>query len=308
MAVHRRRFNTLLAGAAGSAALGRLGALGAQQPGSARADIYANVGPRLLRYRIGDDVKSLVEIGDPIVVPEELQEACQWGRHFYVASSDAHTAENPRNHYLNAFEVDSSGALAPIGDAVRLRHRPIYITVDHQGEYLLSAFNDPSSIAVHRLNADGSIGAEVRQEATLDTGVYAHQIRVMPSGRAVILPARGNQGIPGEREEDRGALKIFGYANGQLTNRQSVAPNGGREFRCRHVEFHPSGRWVYVVIESQNELHTFSIEDDRLSAEPLFVTNLLASPTRSQPGASSVGDPYAPHQRQDSLRRESRSG
>jgi len=282
--LHRRTFNAWLAGAAGSAALGRLGVLAAQQPGGARADVYASVGPRLLRYTIAADGKSLAELGEPIVLSEEIQEACQWGRHVYVASSDAHTVENPQNHYLNAFAVDSSGALQPIGDAVRLRHRPIHITVDHQGEHVLSAFNEPSSIAVHRLNADGSIGTEVRQEATLDTGVYAHQIRVMPSGRAVILPARGNQGVPGRREEDRGALKIFGYAGGQLTNRQSVAPNGGREFRCRHVEFHPSGKWVYVVVESQNELHTFGIDDDRLSAEPLFVTNLLASPTRPTSG------------------------
>ena len=279
--MHRRRFNALLAGAAGSAALGRLGA---RQPASVRADIYANVGPRLLRYRIAGSGKSLAEVGTPIVLPEEVQEACQWGTHLYVASSDAHTAASPRNHYLSSFEVDSSGALQPMGDTVRLRHRPIHITVDPRGECLLSAFNEPSSIAVHRLNADGSIGAELRQEATLDTGVYAHQIRVMPSGRAVILAARGNQGIPGVREEDRGALKIFGYASGQLANRQSVAPNAGREFRCRHIEFHPSGKWLYVVIESQNELHTFSIEDDRLSAEPRFVTSLLAPPARSRPG------------------------
>ena len=282
--MHRRRFNSLLAGAAGTAALGRLGCTSAQPLGSVRADIYANVGPRLNRYRIADDGTSLEELGDPIVLPEEVQEACQWGRYLYVASSDEHTAKNPRNHYLNAFEVDSSGGLEPIGDAVRLRHRPIHITIDHPGEYLLAAFNNPSSIAVHRLSADGSIGEEIRQETTLDAGVYAHQIRVMPSGRAVILPARGNQGIPGVRDEDRGALKIFSYDDGQLENRQSVAPNGGREFRCRHVEFHPSGRWVYVVIESQNELHTFSIDNDRLSAEPRFVTNLLASSARSRQG------------------------
>ena len=279
--MHRRRFNALLVGAAGLAALGRLGA---RQPGNVRADIYANVGPRLLRYRIASDGKSLAEIGGPIALPEEVQEACQWGRYLYVASSDAHTTASPRNHYLSAFEADSSGALEPIGDAVRLRHRPIHITVDARGEYLLSAFNEPSSVAVHRLNASGSIGTEIRQRATLDTGVYAHQIRVMPSGRAVILAARGNQGIPGVREEDHGALKVFGYAGGQLVNRQSVAPNGGREFRCRHMEFHPSGKWLYVVIESQNELHTFRIEGDRLSTEPLFVTSLLAPPARSRPG------------------------
>ncbi len=268
----------------GAAALGRLGAVAAQPQRRVRADIYANVGPRLQRYRIADDVESLTQIGDPIVLPEEIQEACQSGRYFYVASSDEHTAANPQNHYLNAFVVDSSGAIEPIGDVVRLRHRPIHITVDHGGEYLLAAFNNPSSIAVYRLNANGSIGDEVEQTAPLDAGVYAHQIRVMPSGRAVILPARGNEGVPGRRNEDLGALKIFDYANGQLTNKQSVAPNGGRDFRCRHVEFHPSGQWVYVVIEAQNELHTFSIDNDRLSAEPVFVTNLLASSTQSRPG------------------------
>jgi 6-phosphogluconolactonase len=282
--VRRRSFNAGLASAAGSLALGRLGAVGAQQKPNVRADIYASVGPRLLRYRIAEDGTSFTEIGEPIVLPEEIQEACQWGRHLYVASSDAHTASNPRNHHLNAFEVDSSGGLEPIGDAVRLRYRPIFIAADRRGEYLLSAFNEPSGVAVHRLNADGSIGNEAPQQATLDTGVYAHQIRVLPSGRAVIVPARGNQGVAGKKEEDPGALKIFAYANGQLTNRQSVAPNGGREFRCRHVEFHPSGKWVYVVIESQNELHTYAIEDDQLSAEPTFVTTLLAAPGRAKPG------------------------
>jgi 6-phosphogluconolactonase len=281
--VHRRTFNALLTGAAGAAALGRFGTLAAQQA-TARADFYANVGPKLLRYRVADDARSLIEVGDPVVLPEEVQEAYPWGRFLYVATSDAHTAREPRNHYLHALEVDSSGALQPVGDAVRLRYRPIYITVDQRGEHVLSAFNEPSSVAVHSLAADGSIGAEVPQTATLDAGIYAHQIRVMPSGRAVIVPARGNEGIADRKEEDRGALKIFGYENGQLTNRQSVAPNGGRGFRCRHVEFHPSGRWAYVVIESQNELHTYRIADDRLSPEPVFVTSVLAAATRSQPG------------------------
>ena len=215
---------------------------------------------------------------------EEILEAWQWRSTLYVASSDEHTAQTPRNHYLDALAVDASGGLHRIGETVRLRHRPIHITVDNRGEHVLSAFNRPSGVAVHRLNTDGSIGSEVAQAAALDTGVYPHQIRVLPSGRAVIVPARGNQAIAGQREEDRGALKIFSYTDGQLSMSQSVAPNGGREFRCRHVEFHPSGRWVYVVIEAQNELHTFSIDDDRVSAEPVFVTSLLARPGRARAG------------------------
>ena len=166
--MHRRKFNAWLAGAAGSAALGRLGALAAQPPSRVRADIYANVGPRLLRYRIADDGKSLVELGQPIVVAEEIQEACQWGRHFYVASSDEHTAANPRTIISTPSksirrERSSRSALRSACAIGRSTSRSTIA-----GEHVLAACNDPSSIAVHRLNADGSIGAEVRQQATLD--------------------------------------------------------------------------------------------------------------------------------------------
>jgi 6-phosphogluconolactonase len=284
MAVQRRRFNQWLAGAAGAAALGRFGVVAAQPRTGARADFYANVGAKLLRYRVAEDVGSLAEVGEPLALPDEVQEAWPHGKFLYVATSDLHTAKEPRNHLLHTLAVDSSGALKPLGEPVRLRYRPIYITVDPPGEHLLAAFNDPSGVAVHRLNADGSIGGEVPQAAKLDAGIYAHQIRVLPSGRAVIVPARGNEAVAGKKDEDRGALKIFGFANGQLVNRQSVAPNGGHDFRCRHVEFHASGRFVYVVIEAQNELHTYSIADDRLSAEPVFVTSTLAASTRSKPG------------------------
>ena len=279
--MQRRTFNLGLAGTAGMLALARLGA---QPRGGARADIYANVGPRLHRYRIADDLASLSEIGEPALLPEEIQEAWQFGRFLYVASSDEHTTATPRNHWVHTFAVSATGVLEPVGAGTRLRQRPIHITVDARGEHVLAAFNNPSGVAVHRVNADGSVGAEVPQRATLDAGVYAHQIRVMPSGRAVIVPARGNEGVSGGRAEDAGALKIFDYANGQLTNAQTVAPNGGREFRCRHVEFHPSGRWAYVVIEAQNELHTYGIENDRLTPEPLFVTNLLAKAAGARPG------------------------
>jgi len=282
--VRRRSFNALLTGTLGSVALSRHGRLLAQADSALRADIYTNVGARLLRHRIADDRASLTQIGEPIDLPEEVQEACQSGRFFYVASSDEHTSANPRNHYLNAFEVSTTGGLDAIGAPVRLPHRPIHISVDRTGHHLLAAFNDPSSVAVHPLRADGSIADALVQQEVLDAGIYAHQIRALPSGRAVIVPARGNEPVPGRRDEDPGALKLFSYRDGQLANVQTVAPNGGHGFRPRHIEFHRSGRWAYVVIESQNELHTFGIENDRLSPEPLFVTNLLAPGSQSRPG------------------------
>ena len=274
----RRQFNALLAGTAGWAALGPLGTVAAQ--GQARGAVFASVGARL--YRIRRDGDRLVREPRPLILPEQVHEAWQHpsGGYFYVASSDQRTsAGNGRHHYLNAFRVGPSGDLQPFGNAVELPHRPIYITVDQRGEYVLSAHSFPSSITVHRLNADGSIGDQVDQRASLDAGFYAHAIYLMPSNRAVLLPARGNEPEPGIHTEDPGGLYLYGFENGQLTNKQTVAPNGGLAYRVRHADFHPSGRWVYVDIETQNLLHTYSIgADDRLSEQPLFSTTTLAAP------------------------------
>ena len=278
--VDRRRFNTLLAGTAGWAAAGPLGTAIARAQSQSRGAVHASLGARL--YRIRRDGDSLVRDPRPLILPAQVQEGWQHpsGRYFYIASSDQRTsAARVRHHYLNAFRVDSSGDLQPFGGAVELPHRPIFITVDQRGEYVLSAYSFPSSLSVHRLHADGSIGDMVEQQANLDAGFYAHSVYMMPSNRAVLLPARGNEPQPGVHTEDPGGLFVYGFDNGQLTNKQTVAPNGGLAYRARHADFHPSGRWVYVDLETQNLLHTYAIRaDDTLSEEPLFVSTTLAAP------------------------------
>src|SRR5207248_10216862 len=44
-----------------------------------------------------------------------------------------------------------------------------------------------------------------------------------------------------------GALKVFDYKAGVLGNKVSVAPNGGKDFGPRHLDFHPTKPWVYAA-------------------------------------------------------------
>src|SRR5205085_1340868 len=112
-------------------------------------------------------------------------------------------------HGVTTLRVDRiSGALDLLGAPVSLATRPVHVTVDVSGSNLLVAYNHPSGLTVHRLRPDGTIGSQVNQPAALDTGVYAHQVRVDPSNRMVILVTRGN-GPAGNQPEDPGALKIF---------------------------------------------------------------------------------------------------
>jgi 6-phosphogluconolactonase len=151
----------------------------------------------------------------------------------------------------------------------------------------LTAYNLPSTVSVHRIKGDGTIGALVQQPAPLDTGIYSHQILATPDNRAVILVTRGNDPA-GSKAEDPGALKVFRFHDGVLSNLASVAPGGGYGFGPRHLDFHPTQPWVYVARERENKLDVYRLDGERLSATPAFMKDTLGKP-RTSPGRQAVG-------------------
>ena len=254
--------------------------------GSKRTVLYAGVGPELVHYDVDVEGAALVRRG-LVRLPASVQYA--WphvsNQCLYVGSSARSAAGNV--HHVTAFRIDStSGALRPHGEPIALRHRPNHMTTDIPSEHVLISYteaDDPSDLTVHKINRDETIGAEVKQPAALDLGIHAHQIRVAPSNKAAILVARGNNGARG-RPEDPGALKVFNYKDGVLTNRASIAPGGGFGFGPRHLDFHPVQPWVFVSLERQNKLYVHKLEGDTLSAEPLFRKDTLAHPGDAGPG------------------------
>jgi 6-phosphogluconolactonase (cycloisomerase 2 family) len=163
------------------------------------------------------------------------------------------------------------------------------VSVDATGEYLLTAYNDPSNVTVHRLNADGTIGAAVAQPNKLDTGIYAHQVLTTPSNRIVLLVTRGNDARPGA-PEDPGAIKTFAFDSGVLTNLASIAPGNGLGFGPRHLDFHPTKPWVFVSIERQNKLYVYRLNSSTgLDRDPMFVKETLPDPnTKARQGAGTI--------------------
>jgi len=262
--------------------------------------LYAAVGPELIQYDVDIEDGTLTRRGS-ITLPANIQEA--WThpskRFLYVAwsnggasySSGGGTVPSGDAHGISAYRVDPvSGVLTTLGKPAALPSRPIYITTDINGTHVLTAHNDPSGLTVHRILPNGSVGEEVKQTGNLNFGIYGHQVRVDLSNKAVILVTRGN-GPTTTKPEDPGALRIFGYNSGQLSERQTVAPNGGFDYQIRHLEFHPSGKWEYATLERQNKLHVYRrFADGTLSDAPIFVRDTLANPEGVRPGqaASSI--------------------
>ncbi|HEX3505366.1 MAG TPA: beta-propeller fold lactonase family protein [Xanthobacteraceae bacterium] len=256
---------------------------------------YASVGPALTLYDLDIDGAALSK-HSAITLPANVQYL--WPhpsrRYLYVVSSTGGPGIAGDAHFASALLVDpTTGALKLHGEPARLPSRPIHTAVDATGEFLLSAFNIPSNITVHRIKGDGTIGPLVQQSEKLDTGIFAHQVRMTPSNRAAVLVTRGNNAEDG-KVEDPGAIKTYSFNNGVLKNLASIAPGNaadlGLGFGPRHLDFHPTEPWAFVSIERQNKLCMYKLDGRTgLAREPSFIKETLADPHgKTEQGAGAI--------------------
>ena len=271
--MNRRTFNTALMSAAATSMVGC--ATGGSGGGDSRTVFYQSVGDRLTHWDVDVESATLAQRGT-ISVPSNVQYV--WPhpsrKYLYVSTSDAASgnAPNPGTaHRLCAVRVDGSGALAMHGAPAALPQRPIHNSVDATGAYALTCYNNPSNLTVHRINGDGTVGALVQQATKVDTGIFAHQILTTPGNRSAILVTRGNR-PEAQKAEDPGALKVYHFRDGQLSPLANlpVGGKGGLGYGPRHLDFHPAQPWVYVSVESQNQLHMHRMQGDSLAPEPAY--------------------------------------
>jgi 6-phosphogluconolactonase (cycloisomerase 2 family) len=260
---------------------------------SQKIALYANVGADLTHYEVDVDGAALIKRGT-VTLPAGVQYAWPHAsrRYLYVASSSSASGYGKpgTDHHVTAFRIDpATGALVQHGDPIRLPTRPIHMTTDIPSENILVAFNNPSGLRVYRINKDFTPGEEVKQPGPIDAGIFAHQIRVTPDNRYAVLVTRGNEGTP-SKAEDPGALKIFEYRNGVLSNGVSIAPNGGKEFGPRHLDFHPAKPWMYLSIETQNKMYTYRMDGGKINPDIAYRVDTLAEPKniRARQAASTV--------------------
>jgi 6-phosphogluconolactonase len=281
--IDRRTFTTLLGSAVIAPELSPTLSWG--QAAKRRTVLYSAVGPELTLYSLSVDDATLAR-RSTVTLPSDIQYA--WPhpsrQYLYVAAGARGARAAGERHFVHAFRIDpATGALAPHGEPQSLPSRPVHTSVDMAGEYLLTAHNEPSSLTVHRINRDGTLGERIAQPNPLDTGKYAHQIRATSDNRNVILVTRGNN-APGDNPVNPGSLKIFSFKAGVLTNLAAIQPGDGMRFGPRHLDFHPTQPWVYVSIESQSKLYVYRREPATgLAREPLFVKETLSDPSSAGP-------------------------
>ena len=244
--------------------------------------LLAAVGPEMQIFAADVETATLEKIG-AVTLPSDIQYC--WpspdNRLLYVASSNGHARAAGDNHYLTVWAADpTTRMLKPHGKPAELRSRPVHMCLDPEGKYVFVGYHYPSGISVHRIAADGTLGAEISQSPKLDTGIYPHHVRAAPSGRQVLLLARGNN--PTEKSpEEPGSLKLYDFSDGQLSLKCSVAPHEGYGFGPRDADFHRSLPFVYISLERQTKMNVFRYENGMLSSKPVFERETLVNPGRA---------------------------
>jgi 6-phosphogluconolactonase len=158
---------------------------------------------------------------------------------------------------VSAFSVNrTNGMLTFLNTQPTHGTHPAHLSVDPSGAYLLTSNYGGGDYPVYRLLADGSIGPETDDvhasgagpDSERQEGPHAHQILTDPGSRHVLGVDLG---------ADRILIWTLDLTTGKLsaTQRGAVALPAGSG--PRHMVFHPSQRFAYVLNELSGSITAF---------------------------------------------------
>lgn len=192
-----------------------------------------------------------------IVNPSYL--AIHPSRRYLYAVNEIYTAEGGG---VSAFAIDAgSGALTFLNRQPSHGGAPCHIIVDRQGRHLLLTNYQTGSVAVFPLEADGRLApaSDVVQHAGSSVnpqrqqGPHAHSINLDPSNRYALVCDLGM---------DKVLVYRYDAERGRLTPHDTPWAESRAGAGPRHLDIHPSGRWVYVINELDLTVDAFAFDRD----------------------------------------------
>ena len=172
------------------------------------------------------------------------------GRHLYTCNSGTPGG-------VSAYAIDrDSRSLSHLNHHVSTGRGPSQLSLDRSGRFVLAANYGGGYVEVIAIEPDGSLGAQtavVQHQGhsvhpERQTRPYAHCVTTDPSNRLALAADLGS---------DQVLVYRFDAQMGTLTPHDPphvVVKSGSGP---RHLAWHPTGPWVYLVEELSNEVTTF---------------------------------------------------
>jgi 6-phosphogluconolactonase len=177
---------------------------------------------------------------------------------------------------ISAFRIEpATGKLTFINSAGTFGNNPVHLAIDPTNRFIVVANHVSSTVVLLTRNTDGSVGG-LADKITL-TGQIGphrieqpfakpHQVEFDPSGRFVIVPDKGLDQVFTVRI-DASAGKLARVDAGTPRSRDGSGP--------RHVAFHPTRSFAYVVGELDSTVTAYHFDPTTGRLTPFQVVPTL---------------------------------
>jgi len=180
-------------------------------------------------------------------------------RYLYSVNEVGQFAGKPAGA-VSAFAIDSeTGELTFLNQQSSQGPGPCHLSVDHTGQFALVANYSGGSVAVLPIGSDGKLGEAtdfVQHEGSSvnprrQEKPHAHSIMVDESNRYAFVPDLGM---------DKIMIYRLNLADGKLEPNDEPWAKVKAGAGPRHFDFHPNGKYAYVINELDNTLIAFAYD------------------------------------------------
>jgi 6-phosphogluconolactonase len=194
-------------------------------------------------------------------------------------------ATSPDKHFLYAqlrsepypistFAIDrGTGRLRQLA-TTPLVDQMAYINTDRTGKFLLGASYVGAKLAIYPIDGQGIVGAKATQ--ILDTKPKAHCVVIDAGNKNVYVPVLGGD-IVMELKFNPAAGTVSPNEPGEVATKAGAGP--------RHLTFHPSGKFAYLITETTATIGAFAIDPSGTLKELQYVET---NEYQEQPAASDI--------------------
>jgi 6-phosphogluconolactonase len=176
---------------------------------------------------------------------------------------------------ISAFRIDpGTGKLAHLNNVSTFGKNPVHLTVDPTNRWVIVANHLSSTLAVLARKPDGSLGG-LADEAKLTGRIGPHRVEQPFSKPHQVVYDRSERFLI---VPDKGVDQVFTFtldaASGKLTQVDTGTPRARDGSGPRHVAFHPTNAFAYVIgeLDSTVTAHRFDQATGRLTPFQLVTT------------------------------------
>lgn len=175
--------------------------------------------------------------------------------------------ENGGNHdggEVSAYRFDNTnGTLQLINTRRTGGDHPCFVDVDKSGKWVFVANYSSGTLSVLPVRPDGSLGeavTKIQHEGSgtnkdRQAGPHVHATRISPDNKWLFVPDLGTDKLMiYSFDENTGSLKTGSQP--YIESEPGAGP--------RHIDFHPSGKYIYLIEELTGHVVVYLFHDGRL--------------------------------------------